>query len=286
MKIAEIVNRKKAKQDKNGIWKTELRMSRDLSANHKTWEKIYNFNIAKLEKDRIDFKQNKLKDHISYIKKYFKFTNQTVYLEIGCGPSYIAEYLMNTYDCFFIGIDFNYKMLVTLKKYFDNKGFKKYILIHADINDMPLKTGTIDFIYGGGVIEHFKDPAKIINELHRVLKKGGIAFNTVPAFNLFWPMSMHKNIPSLPILKQIFEFFHIKLLNNKLLSKHHGYELSFWQSQLKKIHKKIGFKTSHTGGFAFHPSDKKLKNKFLRNLYFNFSKFSLTSPIIYIAAKK
>lgn len=276
----------KLKKDKNGIWVTKDNFSKETFSSQKTWEKIYDFNMNKLKKDRKDFEENKLEDHIKYILNSYKFNPKTVYLEIGCGPSYIGEYLLNHYKCTFIGVDFNYQMLVTVKKYFDNLGYKNTIFIHADIKKMPIKNNTIDFTYGGGVIEHFTNTKSILKELHRVTKAGGVTFNTVPAFNFFWPVSMKKNIPSYPLLKQLFGFIHIKILKNKLLEKYHGYELSFGINQLKKLHKKIGYSSIKGGAFAFHPSSAKLRNKFLRESYFNLSKISLFSPIIYIAAKK
>lgn len=286
MKLENLLDRKRTKLDNNRIWITNLKLSEDVAISQKAWEKIYNFNINKLRKDRKDFNVNKLDDHISYITKFYKFNSNIIYLELGCGPAYIADHLMKKYNCYFIGVDFNYKMLVTLKKYFDSLGYKKYLLIHADINNMPIKDNAIDFIYGGGVIEHFRDTNHIIKELYRILNKGGVSFNTVPAFNFSWPVIMHKNIPSFPILKQVFEFIHLKILKNKLLVKHHGYELSYRENQLKRLHSKVGFSSSFTGAFAFHPSTNRLQNKFLRDLYFKISSYSLFSPMIYIAAQK
>lgn len=286
MVLKKILDLKKTKLDKNGIWTTNITSSNEVKSSRKTWERIYDYNASKLKKDREDFKKNKLNDHMGYISKAHKFTPSTVYLEIGCGPAYIGEHLMSKYNCGFVGIDFNYQMLVVLKKYLEGKKYKKFILIHADRNKMPLKSNSIDFIYGGGVIEHFKRTDSILKELYRVLKRGGAVFNTVPAFNFFWPMSMKKNIPSYLVLKQIFEFLHINLLKNRLLDKYHGYELSFGLTQLKKVHEKIGFSSSDAGAFAFHPSSGKLRNRFLRETYFNLSKHSLISPVVYIAAKK
>lgn len=286
MNINKILDKKKLKKDKQGIWTTNLKLTPETKSSQIIWEKIYYFNLRDFKKDRKDFFANKLQDHFSYIKSTFEFNPKTIYLEIGCGPSYIGECLMKYYNCFFIGVDFNYQTLVILKNYLEKLNYKKFILIHADINKLPIKSNTIDFIYGGGVIEHFKNPNIVQKELYRVLKKNGIAFNTVPAFNLFWPMSMKKNIPSYPILKQLFEFIHINLLNKKMLNKYHGYELSFGIRQLKNMHKRIGFKSSIAGAFAFHPSSRRLKNRFLRSAYFYLSKNSLISPIIYIAAKK
>jgi ubiquinone/menaquinone biosynthesis C-methylase UbiE len=285
-KLVQLLSKNKVSFDKNGICIAKSKLTNDTLTSQSTWENIYNFDLKKLLRDRKDFNESKLKDHTSYIVKHYNFTPQTVYLEIGCGPCYIAEYLMANYNCYFIGIDFNYKILLSVKKYFDSKGFKKYILIHGDLKNIPIRKNSIDFIYGGGVIEHFRDTTHILKELFNVLKPGGVAFNTVPAFNFFWPVSIKKNIPSFPIAKQLFELIHIKLLNYRLLNKYHGYELSFGINQLKRMHAKVGFKNSVAGAFAFHPSFKKMPNKHLRNFYYALSKISLISPIIYIASKK
>ena len=48
------------------------------------------------------------------------------------------------------------------------------------------------------------------------------------------------NIPNFPIIKQLAEFIHIKLLGGKHMR--FGYELSFLPITLVNIHKKAGFK--------------------------------------------
>ena len=128
-----------AKCDRNGIWVTHISKRNDVTSSQEKWEEIYNFTIDKLEADRKEFTQSKLSDHVGYIEPSYKFNEKTVYLEIGCGPSYLAEYLMKKYDCYFIGIDFNYQILNSLNQYLKKKKFSKFILVYADIAEMPLK---------------------------------------------------------------------------------------------------------------------------------------------------
>ena len=286
MNIQNILDRKKVKLDSNGIWVTDLSLSSETKKSQKTWEKIYNFNFKKLKSDRIDFRQNKLQDHISYIDKIYFFTPNTIYLEIGCGPGYIGEYLLKRYSCYFIGIDFNYQVLMSLKKYLDEMGLKKYVLVHADINHMPIKPNSIDFIYGGGVIEHFKDTQGILVSLYKILKKNVVAFNTIPAFNFFWLTRFWNNIPALMPFRKIFEILHIQILKYALLNKYHGYELSFTLYKLNEMYLRAKYRDIRSGSFAFHPSKNKLSNKFLRSLYYAFSKNNLVSPIYYVFGNK
>lgn len=282
----QLIDKTKAKLDKNGIWKTSLGLSEEVALSKKVWDNIYNYGIKTLEKDIKKFNKTKLQDHLKFILKSYDFTDKTVYLEIGCGPSYIGEYLLKTYNCYFIGVDLNYEMLVTLKKYLDSKGYKKYILIHADINQLPIKNETIDYIYGGGVIEHLPDTKHILKELYRVLKKGGVSFNTIPAFNLWWLIRFYNNIPSLPGLKQLFEFIHIKVLKEKILSKYYGYELSYIPIQLWSLHNELHFKHIHTGPFTINPDPKKLHNLALATVYRILSSNILTCPVYYVYGVK
>lgn len=286
MKLINLLEKSSVRRDENGIWVTNIKQSAETKNSQVVWGKIYNQNIKQLREEKDDFNKSKLVDHMKYIEQSYTFSNKTVYLEIGCGPSFIGEYLMKKYDCYFIGVDFNYGMLITLKKYFDRIGYKKYILMHADISNMPLKKNCIDYIYGGGVIEHLKDTGRVVKELYRVLKRGGTSFNTVPALNLWWLIRFWNNIPNLPMLKQMFELIHIFILKGAILNKYYGYELSYTLNNLKHLHSSIGFKHIKAGAFAFNPSEKKLKSQLLRKFYMFLASNTLFTPVYYIYGKK
>lgn len=275
-----------ARMDDNGIMIFNENFENEIQTSKESWEKIYDYDLNYLIKDRDDFDKNKLADHFRYISKYFNFCEDTVYLEIGCGPAYIGDYIMNTFDSYFIGVDFNYDMLLTLKNYFKKKGYKKFLLAYGDINNMMIKDNTIDFIYGGGVIEHFSNTNHIVKELYRILKPNGISFNTVPAFNLWWPLRFYNNIPSHQFLKKIFETIHIKILKNRVLENYFGYELSFTKRKLILLHEENGFKDIHVEPFAFHPSTSKLKNNTLRNLFYKTQSNRLTAAVYAACGKK
>lgn len=286
MNLTNLINKNKTKQDKNGIWITDLNLNEEGKIAKNTWEHIHNFDLKALRHQNQAFRKGKLQDHLDYILKSYSFNKHTVYLEIGCGPAYVGEFLMEKYNCTFIGVDFNYSGLITLKKYFDEKGYKNYVLICADIQDMPLKNNSVDFIYGGGVIEHLRDTKKILKELYRVLKTSGVSFNTVPAFNAFWLTRFFYSIPATFFLRSIFEFIHLNILRGFLLNKFYGYELSFTRNKLKNLHIASGFKQVSVDSFAFHPSSEKLRIKFLRDIYYFLSNFPLFSPMYYVEGRK
>ncbi len=282
----EIINTSLAHPDKNGIWVSKSSLQKTDLNTLETWQGIYGFDDTKFIEDRENFFKNKLDDHLKYILPTYKFNSNTVYLEIGCGPSYIAEYLMKNFDVTFVGIDFNYNILLEIKKYFEKVGLKKFILIQADINEMPLNKNSIDFIYGAGVIEHISNTSGILKDIHKILKPNGVSFNTVPAFNLWWILRFYNNIPFTPVLRSFFEFFHIKLLNYSILKKFYGYELSYTKDLLLKLHSNAGFKNIHTDQFAISPSKKFSKNKLFVDIYMKLSNNSLTSPVYCVYGTK
>lgn len=286
LSLSGIIDQNKAHLGENNIWVSKLHLSAEADLSQKVWKEIYNFDLAKLKEERGNFDKKKLQDHIGYIEAAGSFHADTVYLEIGCGPAHVAEYLMKKYDCFFVGVDFNYPMLLSLDAYLKEQGYTKYILVHANILDMPITDKSVDYIYGGGVIEHMSDTSGILSQLHRVLKAGGIAFNTVPAFNIWWLLRFYNNIPATPVLKSFFEFIHIKLFKGRILERFYGYELSYTLGQLRDLHRRAGFRDIVQKPFAFYPSEKRLKNKILRKLYYKISSNSLTSPVYCVYGKK
>lgn len=286
MTFKQILNLRECKKNKDGIWISKDSVLNQNEISEKSWKRIYSFSLNKLIREKNDFNKNKLQDHLKYVESSYKFTKNTVYLEIGCGPAYIGEYLMKKYGSYFVGVDFNYELLVTLKKYFDKKGLKNYVLIYGDIMKMPIKKNTIDYIYGGGVIEHLRDTNAILKKLYFVLKRGGVCFNTIPAFNFWWLIRFWNNIPNLPFLKGLFEFIHLKLLKGYVLDKYYGYELSYTMRDLYQMHRRLHFKEISAGPFVFHPSSSRLGNKILRKLYIMLTSNRLFSPVYYIYGKK
>ncbi len=50
----------------------------------------------------------------------------------------------------------------------------------GDLERMPFKANTFDFIYSGGVLEHFHNPTKALREYFRVTKPNGVIIVSVP----------------------------------------------------------------------------------------------------------
>jgi ubiquinone/menaquinone biosynthesis C-methylase UbiE/uncharacterized protein YbaR (Trm112 family) len=227
---------------KNGIPDMLVGASEDLRLTIAKWNKIY---VDKWENGTINA------DYAFYMQTYFddifrqvgEVANykDSVYLEIGCGTFFFGREIAK--DCsVVIGVDICESSLEIAKKLLDERNISNYLLLKADILDMPIKNESIDLLYGGGVIEHFPDTQKSVNEIYRVLSPGGVSYNTVPWLNIgaLTYRQVWGNIPNFPVLKQAAEFIHMKVLGGRHML--YGYEFSFPISKMRKIHAKAGFK--------------------------------------------
>lgn len=91
--------------------------------------------------------------------------NGSVILNLGAGPTSVREDVIN--------IDFY--------------PFENVDLI-ADISDLPFTSNSIDAIICEHVLEHVPSPDKIVSEMYRVLKPGGLVYIVIP-----FVMSFHSS---------------------------------------------------------------------------------------------
>lgn len=91
----------------------------------------------------------------TFINKYI--AEDTIALNIGSGNSKISEKVYNI-DIFA----------------YDN------VDIVCDIENLPFKDASIDVIFNIAVLEHVPNPQKVIDEIYRVLKPGGIIYTAFP----------------------------------------------------------------------------------------------------------
>jgi len=266
-----------------------MKLKNGLIDNQRNWEKLYKMKLKKgsLLKEYEIYKERYTEDTINQIFKVWRPKKTDVYLEIGCGPCFLGLELTKRTGVKVIGIDFSPTTLKVARYLFRKEEIKNAQFVLGDITQMPLPDNSIDFIFGGGVIEHFENVEKVIDEIYRVLKKGGISYNTVPLLN-FASLTYRQlwgNIPYLPFIKHMFEFIHIRFLGGKHLR--FGYELSFLPSTLYKMHFHSGFRKVKVGKFKVNLVFEYLPFSMLRKIATYISNHSLLFwPVIYVSAKK
>jgi len=261
--------------------------NQDLRLSQKKWDEKYKIDAKKKIIDELDFLEMKFfRLTWNQITKHFSFKPNSIFLEIGCGTFYLGRTLAKK-GITVVGIDMSMEALKLAQIAFKKEGVKNYLLICGNVLNLPFRENAFDLIYGAGVIEHFKDTFYSIKELRRVLKFGGLTYNTVPCLNLgsLTYRQIWGNIPRLPVLENLYCFFHTKILGAKHMR--FGYELSFTRSYLEKIHRQACFSTVETGKFECILDFDYIKNKNLKKLAIYLAKNSpLFWPMIYVAAKK
>lgn len=139
-------------------------------------------------------------------------------LDAGCGTGLILRKLPKGT----VGIDINPRNIKKAKKH---SPLAKVML--ADIEKLPFKKEIFSTIILTEVIEHQPDPIPTIDELRRVLKKGGVLIGSAPATSPIWFLRFlsstcprgepfHKNFKKEELKKLFKDFIVIKLSRSVL----------------------------------------------------------------------
>ncbi|MEX3458917.1 class I SAM-dependent methyltransferase [Staphylococcus hominis] len=186
------------------------------------WENVWKFSNNKesynFPPSRIERAKDKLKAFI-YNEYYFCPCDKV--LEAGCRDRAILFKLIKKYKIEGHGIDISENAKRIATEYMIKTGIKfKYVI--GDVQNLPYPQNTFDTVIPLGVIEHFLNPDKVMNEMYRVLKTNGHLILMTP--NKYSFGILDKKIK---ILLKVWKF---------------GYQTEYSVNDLEKIANKYGFK--------------------------------------------
>lgn len=259
--------------------------SSDIEGTRKQWDKNYlEWTGGDVSKYLLEYRKDYLDDILRPINKFWKIKRGLIYCEIGCGPAIVGVEMAKK-GCLVVGIDLSLEGLKLAKDLYEKEKVEGFFVC-GNILKMPFKAESLDLIYGGGVLEHFEDTAKAVKELYRVLKKGGHIFATVPcaSFSALTYRQLYGNIPDLPLLKNILEFIHIKILKERLME--FGYEKSFTQGKLRRLFSQAGFQEIQTGFFECHLPFYRFKSEYFKKFLRKIAGLEPFWPMVYVEAVK
>jgi len=107
------------------------------------------------------------KDFALDIVKFADLRGDEIALYVGVGTGEIAT-KFNVAEM--TGLDICKEMME------ENKVLKRHKLIVSDAHNLPFLDNSFDFVFARNLLKHVDKPRKVINEMKRVVKEGGIVF--------------------------------------------------------------------------------------------------------------
>ena len=144
-------------------------------------------------------------------------------LDLGCGEGEIAKEVFggkcNKGQSFVTGLDNDEGMVRKARK----SGVYKEVVL-ADAGEMPFADGEFEVVFSNSVLEHISKLERVLREVSRVLKPGGLLVATMPSDQLISYIGWGK----------LYGF-----LFNKKYNHYHLYSREKWVSLLKKFGLKL-----------------------------------------------
>ncbi|MCX6826925.1 MAG: class I SAM-dependent methyltransferase [candidate division Zixibacteria bacterium] len=152
---------------------------------------------------------------IAHLSRSFKLKAGDKVADLGCGTGVLFDVLRRIVGPagIIVGIDFAFGMV---RKAQGNFPFKNCLVINADAQWLPLKSGVFDMAISLAAFPHFPNPEQVMNEVSRILKKNG-HFYIIHLLsskelrhhheNAGGPVAMD-NLPSMKKMIQLFEQNH------------------------------------------------------------------------------
>lgn len=128
------------------------------------WEEFNSERLAKEEAERHRKKAEILEQEW---KKFNKLEKNPKILQIGCGPEDIINYLKN-------GKKYAVDPLADFYKAHFKMDYKNLEFINGRGEELPFKDKFFDIVVLANVLDHVESPGKVLSEIKRVLKDGGV----------------------------------------------------------------------------------------------------------------
>lgn len=118
-------------------------------------------------------------------------------LDAGCGSGRFSEVAI-ALGATLIAIDFSSAVDAASK----NLNSESLVIAQGDLSELPIPSESLDFVYCIGVLQHTKQPGKIVAELLRCLKPGGEITLTFYE-NSSWHVRLYSKYLIRPLTKRI-----------------------------------------------------------------------------------
>jgi ubiquinone/menaquinone biosynthesis C-methylase UbiE len=156
-------------------------------------------------------------------------------LDCGCGPGDYVRFLSQRFGLDAFGIEYEQSAVDSIQ----SDDFLKKRVSQGDLQRLNFPNDEWDYALLNEVLEHVSDDNKVLHEIHRVLKPGGLLFVFSP--NRWFPFETH-GVTLKVIGRRIYWLPFIPYLPVKLGEHLYStFARNYWQGQLKKMLKDTGF---------------------------------------------
>jgi ubiquinone/menaquinone biosynthesis C-methylase UbiE len=114
---------------------------------------------------------------VRWIRGITPLQAQARVLEIGCGRGAGARLILEQFQPGVLhALDLDYRMIQCAGRYLQPQQKRRIALLVGDAIRLPYRDGTLDAVFGFGVLHHLPDWRQGLAEISRVLRPGGIYF--------------------------------------------------------------------------------------------------------------
>jgi ubiquinone/menaquinone biosynthesis C-methylase UbiE len=114
---------------------------------------------------------------IRWLKGIVPLMQGSQVLEVGCGRGAGARLILEEFQPSLVhALDLDIDMIDKAKGYLSQEERDRICLHVGDVLRLPFKESTFDAVFGFGVLHHVRDWRGCIDEIARVLKRGGVYY--------------------------------------------------------------------------------------------------------------
>ncbi len=141
-------------------------------------------------------------------------------LDIGASSGIIDNILANHFKEV-VGTDIDESAIKFAKKTFRKRNLKFKV---EDAMKLTFKKNSFDVVICTHVYEHVPNSQKLFEEIHRVLKSGGVCY--LAAINSLWPLEPHYDLPFLSYLPKNLANLYVKSFGKA--DKYYETPVTYW----------------------------------------------------------
>lgn len=180
-------------------------------------------------------------EHLHRYAVATEFVKNKIVLDIACGVGY-GSYLLAAYALKVTGIDINKESIEVAKKKYSRPQLS---FLNGDVENIPVENASFDVVISFETLEHITNHDKMLEEIKRVIKPGGLLLISTPDKLIYSEKANHHNpFHKKELYKDEFELLICRYFKNNQLIYQSSGTVSIIMPQIA-----TGSSATYTGDF-------------------------------------